>query len=423
MKPVGKTVGIEDISAYLGLAYVEVDDLFRARGMDTSRMANLMMRRKTVALPCEDVVSCAVNAARPLLARLDERELETIELLVVGTESGLDLSKATATWIHELLQLPRTCRLFEVKQACYAGVAALQLATAQIATASREDARALVIGCDVPRLIRGSTAEPSQGAGAVAVLVGPEVTLATAELGAAGYCSFDVSDVRRPTPVDHIWDPDLSLMSYVECLKAAYGDYVRRRPDTDFLGSFDHLVFHTPFPGAVRGAHRSLLRSLGRIPPQQIAEDFGRRLEDSIRYPAQVGNIYAGTTLLALLSLFDHTKADPASTGRIGIFSYGSGCSSEFCSYLLNPAAQPRSSGVADALAARTRLDVAAYDEIADACDPLCAGVADFEGDLSLARKLASAVSPGHPLTMLERIDGHERHYVQLDGQLDGGLS
>ncbi|MGH1554697.1 hypothetical protein ACRAWF_30565 [Streptomyces sp. L7] len=51
-------------------------------------MANLLMRRKTVALPCEDVVSCAVNAARPLLDRLGERERETIELLVVGTEVG-----------------------------------------------------------------------------------------------------------------------------------------------------------------------------------------------------------------------------------------------------------------------------------------------------------------------------------------------
>lgn len=409
-------VGIEDIGAYLGLAYVEVDDLFRTRDMDLSRMANLMMQRKTVALPCEDAISYAVNAARPLLDRLGPVAAQTIELLVVGTESGIDLSKSTATWIHELLGLPRTCRLFEVKQACYAGMAALQLATAQIAVASREDARALVIGCDVPRLIRGSTAEPSQGAGAVAVLIGPRPTLAQAELGAAGYCSFDVTDVRRPTPTEHLWNPDLSIMSYVECLRTAYGDYVRRRPDTDFFTSFDHLVFHTPFPGAVRGAHRSLLRSLGRFPPQHVTKDFNRRLEDSVRYPALVGNIYAGTTLLALLSLFDHAKADPTAGARIGIFSYGSGCSSEFCSYLRSPVQQTHTSGTAQALAARTHLDITDYDKITDASDLLYAGVADFEGDLSLAQTLAPAVSPGYPLTMLDRIDGHERHYVQLTG-------
>ncbi|MEU3520615.1 hydroxymethylglutaryl-CoA synthase [Streptomyces sp. NPDC006654] len=411
-----KPVGIEDINAYLGLACIEVQDLFHARGMNTARMANLLMQRKTVALPCEDVVSYAVNAARPLLARHDEETRNSIELLVVGTESGLDLSKATATWIHQLLGLPRTCRLYEVKQACYAGIAGLQMAVAQMAVASRENARALVIGCDVPRLARDTTAEPSQGAGAVAVLVGSRPTLATAEFGASGYCSFEVTDVRRPTPTDHVWDPDLSLISYVQCLKTAYSDYVSRRPGTDFLTSFDHLVFHTPFPGAVRGAHRSLLRSLDRIGPDRIAEDFHRRLEDSLHYPAQVGNIYAGTTLLALLSLLDHAgTAEPGR--RVGIFSYGSGCSSEFCSYQLLPATGPVSAtDTAAELAARTRLDVASYDGIADAGDRLYAGVADYESDLSLAQELAGTVRPDHPLTMLEHIRGHERRYVDVTG-------
>ncbi|MGH1554696.1 hypothetical protein ACRAWF_30560 [Streptomyces sp. L7] len=84
--------------------------------------------------------------------------------------------------------------------------------------------------------------------------------------------------------------------------------------------------------------------------------------------------------LLALLSLFDHTEADPAATRRIGIFSYGSGCSSEFCSWLLNSRDRTgTSAGLADALAARSRLDVAAYDEIAATpatrCAPECGGL------------------------------------------------
>src|SRR6266568_7045366 len=158
------TVGIEDMSAYCGLAYVDVDELFAARSMDPARMRNLMMHRKTVALPCEDAVTYAVNAARPLLARLTAEQAGSIELLVIGTESGLDFSKSVGTWVHRLLGLPRTCRLFEVKQACYAGVAALQIAAAQIAVSPKPEARALVIGVDVARLIRHSTAEPSQGA-------------------------------------------------------------------------------------------------------------------------------------------------------------------------------------------------------------------------------------------------------------------
>ncbi|TXC99869.1 hydroxymethylglutaryl-CoA synthase [Streptomyces sp. ISID311] len=409
-------IGIEDANVYLGLASVEVDSLFAARGLDPARMANLMMLRKTVALPCEDVVSYAVNAARPLLARLDATTRESIELLVVGTESGLDFSKATATWVHRLLDLPSTCRLFEVKQACYAGVAALQLATAHMAAAA-PGARALVIGCDVPQLARNTMAEPSQGAGAVAMLVGPEPTLAVAEPGAAGYCSFEVSDVYRPTAQDLIWDSDLSLLSYIECLKGSYSDYLRRRPTTDFLTDFAYLAFHAPFPGAVKGAHRSLLRSLFRLSPQQIGEDFDRRVHDSLRYPAQVGNIYAGTALLALLSLIDHAKPGQESQ-RIGLYSYGSGSSSEFCSFLLPPAAgrQRKGSGTADLLAARVPVDIATYDELADACQDLYPGIADYHPDLGLAKQFAHDAGVVQPLVVLERIDKYQRTYAEVSG-------
>lgn len=409
-----RSIGIEDMNAYLGLACVEVDELFAARKLAPERMANLMMVRKTVALPGEDVITFAVNAARPLLARLTAARRETIELLVVGTESGVDLSKAAATWIHRLLDLPRACRLFEVKQACYGGVAALQLATAHLATAVAPDARALVIGCDVPQLARGSMAEPSQGAGAVAVLLGSEPGLTRAEPG-AGYCAFEVADVYRPTPHDLIWDSDLSLLSYIDCLKNAYSDFVRRRPGTDFFTDFAHLAFHTPFPGAVKGAHRSLLRSLARLSPQAIGEDFERRLTDSLRYPAQVGNAYAATVLLALLSVIDHVapESDPV---RVGLFSYGSGCSSEFFSQLLLPAAgRPwRESGTAAALERRVRLDVAAYDKIADVGEELWPGVQNHRPDLGILQDLAAQAGVPEPLVVLERVEDHRRVYTEI---------
>ncbi|WP_424216141.1 hydroxymethylglutaryl-CoA synthase family protein (plasmid) [Streptomyces sp. BI20] len=407
-----RPTGIEDADAYLGLACVDVEDLVAARGMDPVRMRNLGMVRKTVPLPGEDVVTCAVNAATPLLARLDPARLATIELCVVGTESGIDLSKSAAAWIHGLLPLPRTCRVMEIKQACYAGVAALQTAAAHLAAADRE-ARALVIGCDVPRPIRGSTAEPSQGAGAVAFLLGPDARLARAEHGAAGYHSFDVDDVRRPTPTDHVWDPDTSLLSYVRCLKEAFADYRRHRPGTDFLTTFDHLAFHTPFPGAVKGAHRSLMRGQGPHPPARIEADFTRRLRASLRHPEQVGNLYAGTTLLALLSVIDH--AEPAEhTERVGVFSYGSGCSAEFCSYLLPAGRSPREGrDLTRALDARRLLDIDAYDTICDATDRLYAGVPDHVPDLTLTRELAAS-SP-YPLLALERIEAHARHYTRLE--------
>ena len=412
-----KKVGIESINAYCGLASVEVSELFQARGFDPGRMANLMMARKTVALPCEDPVTYAVNAARPLLAQLDEEQRNSIELLVVGTESGIDFSKSLGTWVHGLLGLPRNCRTFEIKQACYGGIAALQTAIAHVSLSVRPNARALVIGCDVPWVLRGTTLEPSQGAGAVAALIGSGNCLAVARQGAAGYCSFDVTDLRRPTPDEHILDADLSLVSYVDCLKGAYADYVRYFPETDFLASFRHLVFHTPFPGGVKGFHRSLMRSLGRYSLQEIDEDFTRRLLASIRYPSEVGNIYAATTLLALLSLFDNAVPSDQKA-NVGIFSYGSGCSSEFCTYELSAGIgkTKHNSGISDALAERVPLSIDEYDRLVDVSAELRLGAADYDPGLDLVENFLIPRYQNANLLMLKEVKNYQRQYITVGG-------
>jgi polyketide biosynthesis 3-hydroxy-3-methylglutaryl-CoA synthase-like enzyme PksG len=411
-------VGVEAISAFCGLACIDVQEFYKARGLDETRMRNLMLRSKSVALPHEDAVTYAVNAAAPLVEGLSEQERAGIELLVVASESGLDYSKSLGTWIHQLLELPGNCRLFEVKQACYAGVAALQLAACSLAAARRPTAKALVIATDVPRLARSSMFELSQGAGAVAVLVSRNPVLLVAEPGAAGYHSFDVSDVRRPTPLEQFCDTDVSLLSYLQCLNGAIIDYQDRVPGTDLRADFDHLVLHTPFPGAVKGFHRSLMRSLGARSAAEVAEDFARRVAQSQHYPALVGNIYAGTTLLALLSLLDHVKAAQRDR-RIGIFSYGSGCSSEFCSYVLPAPGGPAAHypDLAAAIDARIRLEIGEYDEIADQYDKLDAGAADYQPDLASLDRFLPAHRGGLPLVILEAVRQHKRIYNQAGGQ------
>jgi acetyl-CoA acetyltransferase len=77
--------------------------------------------------------------------RLGEDEVQRIETLVVATESAVDFSKSAAAFAHRLLGLPPTCRLFEVKQACHSGVAALQVVASSLAAAPERAAKALVI--------------------------------------------------------------------------------------------------------------------------------------------------------------------------------------------------------------------------------------------------------------------------------------
>ena len=58
-------VGIEAINLYGGSAFVDVMQLAAHRKLDTARFDNLLMKQKSVALPFEDPVSFAINAAKP----------------------------------------------------------------------------------------------------------------------------------------------------------------------------------------------------------------------------------------------------------------------------------------------------------------------------------------------------------------------
>jgi polyketide biosynthesis 3-hydroxy-3-methylglutaryl-CoA synthase-like enzyme PksG len=272
------------------------------------------------------------------------------------------------------------------------------------------DARALVIASDVPRLDGESPhGEPTVGAGAVAVLVGGAPALAVAELGASGYHSFDVGDYFRPTPTHSVLDTDLSLLAYVQGLKNCRADYARRRPDIDFLRDFDHLAFHVPVPAVVKGAHRSLSRDLGVRTAREVTDDFRTRLEPSLRYPSEVGNIWAASTLLALASVLDNAKTVPGQ--RLGIYSYGSGCSAEFCSYLVGPGA-PAATGIDESLLARTEVDIETYERLVTETGELYSGLADHLPDLTDLRRFAAAFP--QPVVALAGIRDHVRDYVTV---------
>ncbi|MDN3354262.1 hydroxymethylglutaryl-CoA synthase [Actinomadura sp. DC4] len=402
----GMTVGIEAISAYCGSAYVDVEDLFEARGLDRARIANLGMRNKSVAAPGEDVVAMAATAARPLTDALTEEEKATVRAVIVATESAFDLSKAASTYVHRLLELPRTCRLLEVKEACYGGIAALQMAAALVAV--EPESRVLVIASDLPGPNKGTYAEPAQGAGAVAVLVGARPRVVELTPGTSGCYGYEITDFARPRADVDVVDTDLSLMAYLECLRGAFLDYASRVPGADFARSFDLLAMHTPFPGMVRGAHRTGLRKLSDLRPGEVQEDFTRRVEPSLRFPREVGNVYAATTLLAMSSAIAYGEGE-----RLGVFSYGSGCSSEFfgCRVPSGAAEIVESAGFAGELTARRRLTVAEYDEAMETGATTMFGACDAKPEPDV---LASWGAGARPRAVLTTIQDYRREYTWL---------
>jgi polyketide biosynthesis 3-hydroxy-3-methylglutaryl-CoA synthase-like enzyme PksG len=320
-----------------------------------------MMRQRSVGLPFEDPVTNAVNAARPIVEALDDAGRASIETVVTSTESGLDLSKSLASYVHEYLGLSRNCRLLEVKQACYAATGALQLALGYLASGTAPGARVLVIATDVALVDeRAGYAEPATGHGAVAVLLSNVPSVLAVDLGAYGCYSYETLDSARPTPQFDIADVDRSLFAYLDCLTNSVAAYRSRVDGVDLVDTFDQLALHTPFAGLVRSAHRKLMREYG-LGAERIDADFTRRVAPSLAYPARIGNLCSGSVYLALASLLDHAAiAGPA---RVGLYSYGSGCSAEFFSGVVDTGSAAAAGGgsLAGRLDRRHELSFAEY--------------------------------------------------------------
>lgn len=405
-------VGIEAINAYGGAAFLDVRTLFQARGLDLERFNNLMMEKKSVGLPCEDPVTNAVNAAKPIIDRLSDDEKKRIEMVISATETGLDFGKAVSTYVHDCLGLGRNCRLFEVKEACYAGTAALHMAACFVASKVSPGAKVLIVSTDVARAAAKNTyAEPSQGTGAIAMLISDRPQILELDFGANGYYGYEVMDTCRPEPQIETGDPDLSLLSYLDCLDHSFQMYSDRVEGVDLRTTFDYFAFHTPFGGMVKGAHRKLMRQHGLRDPGQLEEDFQQRVLPSFKYCVQVGNVYSATAYLALCGLIDN--ADFSGGKRIGIFSYGSGCSSEFYSGTASEHSQKKLSEmrIAEHLQNRYALNMEEYDRILDINMEWMFGIKDKEVDRNPFAAVYEQSFAGRGLLTLKKVNNYHREY------------
>src|SRR5260370_13134989 len=118
-----------------------------------TRFKNLRMKEKTIRLPYEDAITFGLNAAKPLIDAMSPDEKDRIETVITCTESAFDFGKSMSTYFHKLLGLNRNCRLFEMKNACYSGVAGFQMAVNFILSQASPGAKVLVLPADISRFL------------------------------------------------------------------------------------------------------------------------------------------------------------------------------------------------------------------------------------------------------------------------------
>lgn len=375
-------VGIEAMAVAIPSRYIDLGDLARARGVEPAKYINgLGVREMAVADPAEDTVSLAAEAGRRALVAsgLDPQQLG---MLVVGTETGVDHSKPVASFVHGLLELPRAMRVYDTQHACYGGTAGLWAAAEWVASGAAAGRSALVICSDIARYALNSAGEPTQGAGAVAMIIRENPAMLELDVGVSGASSTHVHDFWRPLGhrVAEV-DGHYSVECYLDALAGAYRGWKQRALEVGLVHDrglpseqLARLCYHVPFCKMAKKAHLQLRRcdlDDSGVPWDVAVEEvagsasFHTQVEASLSVCTRVGNIYTGSLYLALAGLLDRDAAAIAGK-RIGLFSYGSGCTSEFFSGTVGPEAASRAKalGLSGLLAARERVDVAEYERI-----------------------------------------------------------
>ena len=317
-----KDIGIDCIRFYTPSFCIDLETIAQKRGVDAAKYGvGLGQDTMSVMPPDEDIVTMGAHAA----LSLPIEEKEKIRLILFATESSIDQSKAAGIYIHRLLNLPSSCRIVEVKQACYAATCAVQLARCYIL--AHPDEKVLVIASDNARYGLNTAGEPTQGCGSAAMIISKNPRLLALE-PFEGIYSSDVHDFWRPNySSTAIVDGKYSTKVYLSTLSSCFDDYAKQSGYA--FSDHDRFCYHVPFSKMAEKAHERLSRAHGAsVLPEQFLH--------GLTYARSLGNAYTASLYISLASLLEHDDTD-LSGKRIGLFSYGSGCVGEFFSGIIQP--------------------------------------------------------------------------------------
>lgn len=320
----------------------------------------------------EDINSLCLTVVSKLLERYNVQPKD-IGHLEVGTETIIDKSKSVKSVLMQLFEPDGVTDLegIDTTNACYGGTAALFNALNWVESSSYDGRLALVVCGDIAVYAKGS-ARPTGGAGAVAMLVGPNAPLVIDRRVRSTYMKhaydFYKPDLTSEFPVV---DGKLSIQCYLSALDNCYQLYCRKyqkeNPQVKSVGlnELDAVIFHTPFcklvqKSVARIALNDFLmttdpeerkvkypaiyekfdsisleetyfdRDVEKIFMDHSKDTFNQKTKPSLFLANQVGNMYTPSVYSGLVSLLVSVDGDVSKlNGRhIGVFSYGSGLAS-----------------------------------------------------------------------------------------------
>lgn len=349
------TVGIESLGIKLPSYAIEACKVAKFNGIPEEKATiGLGCDKIGLCLDQENVVDLAVEAAKRALKAWGGK-LDDIGMIAVGTESSLDEARPLSAWVAERLKLKGAIRSYEVKHSCYSGTLALrQAAEWKVATGSPKCA--LVIAADICLYAPGHPAEITQGAGAVAMIVGQDKI-----------CSIDLRSYPYSEPCFDFWRPTgqafpnvdsaKSLTSYLIAAKNCFQSLFLEQPHLSF-DSFQSLCFHAPFPKMVIRAfkHLASIFNLSEFQTNDILRD---KILPFLNWNSEVGNSYSASLWISVAEALHHAKAGE----KLACFSYGSGFGSELLILERNQGLSTWAQDVQKDIETRQQICIEEYDQ------------------------------------------------------------
>lgn len=338
LRPI-QDVGIVGYGAYVPRYRLPASEVARVW---TGGAGGLPIREKAVAGLDEDVATMSIEAARNALARA-QIDPTLIRAVWVGSESHPYAVKPTSTIVAEAIGAVPHTQAADWEFACKAGTEAIQAAIGFVGSGMAR--YALAIGMDIAQGRPGDALEYTAAAGGAAYLIGPkEESLAVFE----GSYSFvtDTPDFWRRAHETYPSHGDRFTGEpayFKHTLSAARGlmEALGTQPS-----DYTYVVFHQPNVKFPERAAKLLGFTPAQVQPGLLA--------------GEVGNVYAGSSLLGLSAVLD--IAQPGD--RILLVSYGSGAGSDAFSITVTPLIEERrdrAPKTRDYIARKTVIDYATY--------------------------------------------------------------
>lgn len=360
-------MGILAMEIYFPSQYVDQVDLEKFDEVAEGKYTiGLGQRKMGFCTDREDINSLCFTVLHRLIEK-NNINLHDIGRLEVGTETIIDKSKSVKTFLMALFAKEGATDIegIDTTNACYGGTAALFNAINWVESSSWDGRKAIVVAGDIAVYGKGP-ARPTGGAGAVAMLIGPDAPLVFDKGVRASYMqhAYDFYKPDLSSEFPYV-DGKLSIKCYLSALDNCYQLFCKkmRRVEPDFKGllGLDGMLFHSPYSKLVQKSlarlcfndylastseeREQLFPGLSQFSSHKLEETyfdrdvekafmtyskslFEEKTEPSLHLAQQIGNMYTASLYGGLVSYMVSKSPDQLIGKRFGLFSYGSGLAS-----------------------------------------------------------------------------------------------